>query len=145
MDGARRWGLAAALLVALALDGATWSQRFARGDFESSMLLLYPERAVGRELMLSLVDVKQVEDDRYLVGEGTLRVVVIGEPTGLRVGDELYVRGRFTEPGVMHETWRELAPQRGNKKLLGLIALALTGVVLLLGTRLTRNGLVLRG
>ena len=62
-----------------------------------------------------------------------------------RVGDELYVRGRFTEPGTMRETWRELAPQRGNKKLLGLIAMALTGALMLLGTRLTRDGLVRRG
>lgn len=145
MTGARRWLLAAALLLALVADGAAWSGSFARGDFEASVLLLYPERTVGREMLLSLVDVRSVGTDSYLVGEGRWEATVLGDPTELHVGDELYLRGLFTEPGVIEEHWREVAPRRGGKKRLGLLAIVLVAGILGVGTRFTRDGAVLRG
>ena len=145
MSGPRRWLLASVLALALLADGAAWSAAFSRGDFEASMLLLYPERAVGRELLLSLVDVRSIEPGGYVVGEGPWQGTVRGDPTGLQVGDELYLRGVFLEPSVIEERWRELAPQRGGKKRLGLLAMLLLAVVLGLGVRLTPDGAVLRG
>lgn len=144
MTGLARWALLAGLVAGLVADGAAWSTAFARGDFESSLLLLYPERTVGREMMLSLVDVTEVGEGFYRVEEGRWTGLVRGDATGLEVGDELYVRGRFVEVGVMEESWRVAAPRRGGKKLLGLLAMGLVAGLVVARVRPVAFGLALR-
>ncbi|MCB9675376.1 MAG: hypothetical protein H6737_09685 [Alphaproteobacteria bacterium] len=134
------------LLVLLVADMAAWSYAFSTGEIEAGRLLLYPDRMEGQPLVLSLVRVESVAEDRYVVRSGKQHLEVLGDPTGLRRGDEIYVGGVFHADGPrVEERWRELAPERGNKKLLGVLGLLAAAAVLPFALRVRADGLVLHG
>lgn len=142
----RRLAGALALVALLIADGAAWSAAFARGEVASAQLALYPEQLDGRDLVLTLVAVAEIGEGRYTVRDSRYAYVVHGDPDGLRVGDELYVAGRFRAEGrEITERWRERAPDRFAKKVLGFAGIALTALTLPLWVRVGRGGLALRG
>lgn len=138
--------IAAAALLLLLADGAWWSRAFSRGDIAGSELQISPLRVDGQEVLLSLVDVLAVGDASYTVRDGKKRFEVLGSPHGLSIGDEVYLRGIYRHgPQQIEENWREAAPDRKGKWVLGLLGLALTLVGAPIAFGLRRDGVVLRG
>jgi len=141
-----RLALAAGLLILLVADGALWSRAFSSGELQAGRLLLHPEQMDGESLVLSLVDVVELRDHSYVVKSGKQRFEVVGPTAGLQLRDEVYIGGRFeASEGRVHEEWRELAPARGNKKLLGVVGLLAAALLLPFVLGAERGGLVLRG
>lgn len=151
----RRWGLACGLAAMLIVDGALWSGAFARGDVYAAQLALYPERLDGAEIVLTLVDVLELRPDAYVVKDGRWIYTVQGDPTGLAPGDEIYVGGRFhcdpcdaregAEGRGLVESWREPAPDRFAKKVLGFLGMGLMALGAPLWFRVRRDGVALHG
>ncbi|MEZ4320170.1 MAG: hypothetical protein R3F61_22010 [Myxococcota bacterium] len=134
------------ILGLLIANGAAWSYAFSSGRVAQGRLLLHPEQMDGQDIVLSLVKVVEVGDDRYAVRSGKQQFEVLGTPDGLDPGVELYVGGRFQSDGLrVVEEWRELAPQRSSKKALGILGLLATGLVLPFTVGFRREGAVLRG
>ncbi len=144
-----RAGVAALLLLVLVIDGAGWSWAFSSGALKSGRMLLYPEQMDGESVVLSLVTVTEArpEEGRFTVRTGKQHIPVEGPVEGFAVGDEIYVGGTFrwdAGPSVIAE-WTERAPERGNKKLLGILGLLATAAILPFTLGWRRDGVVLRG
>lgn len=140
-----RTPILATCLLLLALDGAAWSAAFARGDVMTARLQFYPERLIGETVTLPLVKVTEVRDEGFTVHQGKFVWRIEGDPGALQAGMECYLRGVLTGPGRIRAEWHVAAPQRGGKKLLGFLGLAIAGGVVLVGARPTRSGVALRG
>lgn len=99
----------------------------------------------GSPVVLSLLRVDAIQGaDRYTVASGATLLEVSGSTVGLAVGDDVTVGGTV-ERGVVVEHWREAAPSRGHKRLLGLAGLLTAAVLLPIGIRRQPEGLALRG
>jgi hypothetical protein len=140
----RAW-IIVACLGGLVVDGALWSHDFATGEVLTARLQFYPERMLGEVVTLPLVRVEEVRVDGYTVRQGRFPWRIQGDPRELAVGEEIYVRGTLVAPGRIAASWHERAPERGGKKLLGFLGLAIAGGVVLAGCRLERDGVVVRG
>jgi hypothetical protein len=129
--GARQGPLAHALGVAalagiLALHLAGWGVAVREGWIGDRRIL---EQPVGTPAMLSLRRVLAIEGpDRYVVGDATLRVPIVGPTAGLVVGKDVTIEGAVGE-GVIVESARHAAPARDAKRGLGLVGLALAALV----------------
>ncbi|MEM6927968.1 MAG: hypothetical protein AAF602_13640 [Myxococcota bacterium] len=87
----------------------------------------------------------RIGEDRYTLGRGQLQFEVIGDPTGLEVGQELTTEVIVNGPGLVTEQWRRIAPQREGKKRLGILGLVLVTVIGLATLRIGRTGVSFRG
>lgn len=118
-----------------------WGRGVREGTVGQLQVLDRPE---GTEVVLSLLRVISIEEEGYVVGQGTLRVPVRGPTEHLRVGEEITVGGRV-EGDAVRASWVEPAPGRPAKRALGLLGLAIAGGLLLASVKPTRRGLLLRG
>ena len=130
---------AAALLLAL-MVWWTWASATGLVGYRGVARM-----ADGSPVVLSLLRVDSVHgDDRYTVASGGTLIDVAGPTAGLTVGDDVTVGGAVSG-GLVVEQWRERAPARGHKRLLGLAGLLTIAALLPLGVRRDHGGLALRG
>ena len=112
-------------------------------------MLLYPDQMDGEPVVLSLVEVVDVRPDagRFTVRTGKQEIPVLGAVQGFDVGDEIYVGGtfRWREGPEVRADWTERAPDRGNKKLFGILGLLATAALLPFTLTWRGDGWGLRG
>lgn len=79
--------------------------------------------ADGRDVVMSLFRVHEIVDDTHFVIEhGFREVPVVGESTGLHVGQIVSMGGQFrAEDRVIVETWRAFHTQRSLKVRYGML------------------------
>jgi hypothetical protein len=138
-----RRGIAVATAAALLLGlMAWWTWASATG------LVGYrgvPNMPDGSPVVLSLLRVDVIHgEDRYTVASGGTLIDVRGPTRGLSIGEDVTIGGVMSE-GAVVEQWREPAPDRRGKRLLGLAGLVTVAVLLPLGVRREAGGLALRG
>lgn len=112
-------GAAVAALAALMLGSSVYLQVVPQGwDAVQADTTAWD----GQELVLSLYTVEAIEGpDRYVLRHGNWAIPVVGPVDALRVGGDVTVRGTFrAADGVVVERWRELAPLRQGKRILGI-------------------------
>lgn len=101
--------------------------------------------ADGSPVVLSLLRVDAIRGaDLYTVASGGTLIEVVGATADLSVGDDVTVGGTVSYGRVL-EQWREPAPVRGHKRLLGVAGLVAIAVLLPFGVRRDPGGLALRG
>jgi hypothetical protein len=104
-----------------------------------------PAMADGSPVVLSLLRVEAIRgDDRYTVASGGTLIDVNGPTRGLSIGEDVTIGGVVTD-GAVVEQWREPAPDRGGKRLLGVAGLVAVVLLLPLGVRREAGGFALRG
>jgi len=135
------WSPAAAAVLLLALMGWwTWASATGLVGYRG-----VPAMADDTRVVLSLLRVDAVHgDDRYTLASGATLIDVVGPTMGLSVGDDVTIGGTVVGGHVV-EQWREPAPDRGQKRLLGVAGLVAIAVLLPLGIRRDQAGLALRG
>ncbi|MBA2319545.1 MAG: hypothetical protein H0V89_00185 [Deltaproteobacteria bacterium] len=141
-----RW-IGAPASVALILLLAWWSALNLGGAVGWRDLVDHPERRDGEQVVLSLVSVGPVlAPDRYVVRHGSLPIEIIGDPRGLRQGEDVTIGGRFSAADrAVHAEWIERRPDRTGKKLLGVLGIAVLAAFLPTCWRLGPDGIETRG
>ena len=143
ITGVRR---AIALSIGLATIASAmgwWGRESADGRIGAAAALHAP---AGSEVVLSLLTVLSVgPGDRYVVGNATLAISVVGPARGLAVGDEVTVGGVVRDGGGVAAAWVTPAPGRAAKKRLGLVGLAVAAALGAAAVRVERGGLAIRG
>ena len=130
--------------MGLCLGLGAWGN--ATGRVGIAAPLLDPQAWDGRELTLSLVEVRAIEADSFEVRKGAVTLRVMGPTTGLEVGREVDLGGTWrADTQSLQQEWRTVAEGRDTKRRLGVFGLVLLLVVLPLGLRWTERGWVIRG
>ncbi len=121
-------GIAGGALLALMLGSAVYVELVPQ---EWGAVIADPAAWDGKEVLVSLYTVEAIEGpDRYVLRHGVWTVQVDGPSADLRVGVDLSVRGLFrASDGALVETWRELAPGRQGKRILGLGSIVVLGAL----------------
>lgn len=132
--------------VASALGAACmmiwWGWASDRGAIGAVAVL---DRPLGERVVLSLLRVEAITPpDRLVVGHADLHVPVRADVTGRVLGEEITIGGVVERDEVRAE-WIEAAPHRPAKHALGILGLAVAGALWVGATRVTRDGLALRG
>lgn len=135
--------LAVAVLVSLC---GYWIHLNLDGQMGVARLMKRSQEHHGEAVVLSLVTVGALFDDRYEVEEGTLTLTVLGPTDDLVPGREITVVGTWDaeQDAVVAREVHE-AHGRPAKKRLGLLGLALTGLLVPAWFRLGPDGVRLRG
>lgn len=104
------------------------------------------ERSDGRVAVLTLAQVLSVGADRYVVRKGLDEYLVLGDPGELAPGVEVSIGGTCADGGMaLVQSWTETHPWRKAKMGLGLVGMALLGLILALTMAPGRRGITLRG
>ncbi len=140
-------GYSALALVLLIAVMVWWSRLNLDGTLGWRDLVDHPERRDGEAVILSLVTVGPVlAADRYVVFHGSLPIEVQAPAAEVSRGEDVTVGGTFSAAErVVVAQWVEHRPDRTGKKVLGLLAILVLGVLLPACWRLGPEGLESRG
>jgi hypothetical protein len=97
-----------------------------------------PASCEGQVMVQPLLTVKSVSPTGYVAGRTYYEISVLAETTGLRVGQEVTVSGRWTN-GAVAQSSRVLHEERRGKFGLGLVGLMACGALVLGGFAVRRT------
>jgi len=145
LPGRARWTGLVAGLILLAV-GARYAHFAAHQRQGFQWCLENAEACDGREILLPVWDVVEVQDQSYTVFKVTGPIPIDGNPEGLEVGDTVSIRGVFSkESSTLLEESREIHRRRPLKKALSGFGLILCFVATPFCLRLRGGRLSLRG
>ncbi len=108
-----------------------------------------PRKCEGQAVTITLAEVRALGEDRMQVQKGqrllhvsgTLHDRQLGE---VALGDDVSFAGHYRDGGIEAE-WLEIHPWRPYKRALGILGLALGGIIAAFGLRIHNKRLVIRG
>ncbi len=142
---ARPW-VAAACLGWLVLMAAFYGHYSVTKPVGYRYCLDHLEECRGRTILLPLWRVTALRDDGYDLYKITGPIPVEGDPSGLALGDTISAVTVFdSDRQLLVEQRHEVHHLRKAKVGLGLLGVALSGVLVLVGFRWREGGVVARG
>ncbi len=126
-----------------------WVNAMSHGNNAAARCRAKPLQCEGQPVTITLAEVHAQDErsmqvqkgQRLLRVTGALRDSQLGEAA---LGDDVSFAGHYRNGGI-EASWREIHPLRPYKRALGVLGLALCGLIAMFGLRLRDRRLIIRG